>query len=114
MVIRMQGFDEGVFGGHFHTANAPPVFGIPGLDVLCYSNGRDWARGLHGTLAYAERGGVSMLLDSTALLHRKHLVQGDGAWLTAYPDPASTAPLSADTVMLYSADAPPNQVTLRG
>ena len=114
MVIRMQGFDEGVFGGHFHTANAPPVFGIPGLDVLCYSNGRDWARGLHGALAYAERGGVSMLLDSTALLNRKHLVQGDGAWLTAYPDPASTAPLSADTVMLYSADAPPNQVTLRG
>ena len=48
MVIRMQGFDEGVFGGHFHTANAPPVFGIPGLDVLCYSNGRDWARGLRG------------------------------------------------------------------
>ena len=31
----LQGFDEGVFGGHFHTANAPPVFGIPGLDVLC-------------------------------------------------------------------------------
>ena len=31
----VQGFDEGVFGGHFHTANAPPVFGIPGLDVLC-------------------------------------------------------------------------------
>jgi 2-oxoisovalerate dehydrogenase E1 component len=44
MVIRMQGFDEGVFGGHFHTANAPPVFGIPGLDVLCFSNGRDWVR----------------------------------------------------------------------
>ena len=34
-----QGFDEGMFGGHFHTANGPPVFGIPGLDVLCFSNG---------------------------------------------------------------------------
>ena len=29
-----------------------------------------------------------------------------GGWLTAYPEPASTAPLSADTVILYSA-APP-------
>ena len=44
MVFRMQGFDEGIFGGHFHTANGPPVFGIPGLDVLCFSNGRDWAQ----------------------------------------------------------------------
>ena len=42
MVLRMQGFDEGVFGGHFHTANGPPVFGVPGLDVFCFSNGRDW------------------------------------------------------------------------
>ena len=23
MVLRLQGFDEGVFGGHFHTANVP-------------------------------------------------------------------------------------------
>ena len=64
MVFRMQGFDEGIFGGHFHTANGPPVFGIPGLDVLCFSNGRDWARGLRSCLRHAEVGGVSMLLDS--------------------------------------------------
>ena len=66
----MPTFDEGVFGGHFHTANAPPVFGIPGLDVLAYSNGRDWARGLRAQLRHAAAGGVSMLLDSTALLAR--------------------------------------------
>ena len=64
MVFRMQGFDEGIFGGHFHTANGPPVFGIPGLEVLCFSNGRDWARGLRSCLRHAEVGGVSMLLDS--------------------------------------------------
>jgi len=63
MVFRMQGFDEGIFGGHFHTANGPPVFGIPGLDVLCFSNGRDWARGLRSCLRHAEVGGVSMLLE---------------------------------------------------
>ena len=64
MVFRMQGFDEGIFGGHFHTANGPPVFGIPGLEVLCFSNGRDWARGLRSCLRHAEVGCVSMLLDS--------------------------------------------------
>ena len=83
MVLRMQGFDEGVFGGHFHTANAPPVFGIPGLDVLCYSNGHDWTRGLRGCLQRAASGGISMLLDSTALLTRRHVQArrySDGIW----------------------------------
>ena len=32
--------------------------------VLCFSNGRDWARGLRSCLRHAEVGGVSMLLDS--------------------------------------------------
>ena len=50
-----------------------------------------------------------MLLDSTALLNRKHLMRGDGAWLMAYPEPASTAPLAADSVILYSAATPHHQ-----
>jgi|TARA_B110000208_G_scaffold50788_1_gene66829 hypothetical protein len=35
MVVRLQGFDRGVFGGNFHTHNmlACP----PGLDVVCFS-----------------------------------------------------------------------------
>ena len=49
-----------------------------------------------------------MLLDSTALLNRKHLMRGDGAWLMAYPEPGSTAPLAADSVILYSAATPPH------
>ena len=107
MVLRMQGFDEGVFGGHFHTANAPPVFGIPGLDVFAYSNGHDWARGLRAAVRHATNGGVSMLLDSTALLARKHLIPAarDDGWQFEYPH--SLGELSADDVVLYPYGASP-------
>jgi 2-oxoisovalerate dehydrogenase E1 component len=37
MLIRLQGFDRGVFGGNFHTHNSLHI--PPGLDVVCYSNG---------------------------------------------------------------------------
>ncbi len=40
MVVRMQGFDKGVFGGNYHTHNM--VSTPPGLDVVCFSNGWDW------------------------------------------------------------------------
>jgi pyruvate/2-oxoglutarate/acetoin dehydrogenase E1 component len=43
MVIRLQGFGRGVFGGNFHTHNCLHM--APGLDVVCYSNGADYARG---------------------------------------------------------------------
>ncbi|KAH9262829.1 hypothetical protein BASA82_000155 [Batrachochytrium salamandrivorans] len=36
-------FDRGKFGGNFHTHNT--LYLPPGLDVLCFSNGRDWAKG---------------------------------------------------------------------
>jgi hypothetical protein len=38
------GFDKGVFGGNFHTHNS--IIIPPGLDVVCYSNGADYVRGL--------------------------------------------------------------------
>ena len=44
MVIRLQGFADGIFGGNFHTHNS--LFLPPGLDVVCYSNGEDYARGM--------------------------------------------------------------------
>ncbi len=40
MVVRMQGFDKGVFGGNYHTHNM--IQTPPGLDVVCFSNGWDW------------------------------------------------------------------------
>jgi pyruvate/2-oxoglutarate/acetoin dehydrogenase E1 component len=43
MIIRLQGFGRGVFGGNFHTHNN--LYLPPGLDVVCYSNGADYARG---------------------------------------------------------------------
>ena len=43
MVIRLQGFGVGVFGGNFHTHNTIPL--PPGLDVVVFSNGSDWAKG---------------------------------------------------------------------
>lgn len=44
MVIRLQGFDKGIFGGNFHTHNMINI--PPGLDVVCFSNGRDYVRGM--------------------------------------------------------------------
>ena len=44
MVVRLQGFDKGIFGGNFHTHNMLNI--PPGLDVVCFSNGRDYVRGM--------------------------------------------------------------------
>jgi len=43
MIIRLQGFDSGVFGGNFHTHNSLHM--PPGIDVVCYSNGTDYVDG---------------------------------------------------------------------
>ena len=85
MVIRLQGFDRGVFGGNFHTSNVLPF--PPGLDVLCFSNGRDWARGIRSALELASHGRVVMVVDSTALLARRHVSEEekDKGMLSPYP-----------------------------
>lgn len=44
MVVRLQGFDKGIFGGNFHTHNMLQI--PPGLDVVCFSNGRDYVKGM--------------------------------------------------------------------
>ena len=49
MVIRLQGFDKGVFGGNFHTHNMISHI-PPGVDVVCYSNGRDYVRGFRNAI----------------------------------------------------------------
>ena len=46
-----------------------------------------------------------MLLDSTALLNRKHLQRGDGAWQFAYPAPSEL--LLHDDVIVYEHGAAP-------
>ena len=85
MVVRLQGFDKGLFGGNFHTHNALHM--PPGLDVVCYSNGEDYVRGMRNAIAQARRGRVVMSVDCTALLNQRHLDADakDGAWLRPYP-----------------------------
>jgi 2-oxoisovalerate dehydrogenase E1 component len=90
MVIRLQGFDKGVFGGNFHTHNSLQI--PPGIDVLCYSNGSDYAKGLRYAVAQAKVGRVVMFVDSTDLLNRRHVFGKDDAWMTPYPhDPKDIA-----------------------
>jgi len=87
MVIRLQGFDKGVFGGNYHTHNSLHL--PPGLDVVAYSNGSDYARGLRYAVAQAKAGRVVMLVDSTDLLNKRHLFDKDDAWMRSYPtDPS--------------------------
>lgn len=83
MVFRLQGFDKGTFGGNFHTHNSLPFCGSasPGLTVLAYSNGTDWARGFRAAVEYARKGGLVMLVDCTDLLNERHVYEkGDRLW----------------------------------
>lgn len=82
MVIRLQGFGTGVFGGNFHTHNS--LYMPPGIDVVCYSNGPDYARGLRYSLEQARAGRVVMLVDSTYLLNLRHLSGRDDRWRLPY------------------------------
>lgn len=103
MVIRLQGFDKGKFGGNFHTHNMLSF--PPGLDVVCYSNGADYARGMRYCVRQAYGGRVVMSVDSTDLLNRRHLVPNDkdNAWLTDYPE--ASEEMSFDEITLYSASS---------
>eukprot|EP00591_Stephanopyxis_turris_P010386 CAMPEP_0195522446 /NCGR_PEP_ID=MMETSP0794_2-20130614/20624_1 /TAXON_ID=515487 /ORGANISM="Stephanopyxis turris, Strain CCMP 815" /LENGTH=822 /DNA_ID=CAMNT_0040652207 /DNA_START=461 /DNA_END=2929 /DNA_ORIENTATION=+ len=86
MVFRLQGFDKGKFGGNFHTHNMLHM--PPGVDVVCYSNGEDYVRGMRNAILQASQGGRKvMLVDCTYLLNLKHLYQqGDCAWERYYPE----------------------------
>jgi len=75
MVIRLQGFGRGSFGGNFHTHNSLHI--PPGLDVVCYSNGRDYARGFRNLVRQAKAGRVVMSVDCTHLLNLRHTIDGD-------------------------------------
>ena len=104
MVIRLQGFDKGVFGGNFHTHNM--VHTPPGLDVVCFSNGGDWVRGMRHAVRQARAGRVVMVVDSTALLNERHLVDEDkdDKWMCEYPEKL-TDEMGFDEVTLYDVGA---------
>jgi hypothetical protein len=48
MIIRLQGFGRGIFGGNFHTHNTLHI--PPGVDAVCYSNGYDYVRGIRNAI----------------------------------------------------------------
>jgi len=85
MLVRLQGFERGIFGGNFHTHNTLVI--PPGLDVVCFSNGSDYVRGMRYALRQAKAGRVVMSVDCTDLLTKKHLIDADkdGHFLTPYP-----------------------------
>mmetsp|Transcript_42235 Transcript_42235/g.72116 ORF Transcript_42235/g.72116 Transcript_42235/m.72116 type:complete len:218 (+) Transcript_42235:1-654(+) len=58
----------------------------PGIDVLCYSNGLDYARGFRNAIKQARNGRVVVLVDCTNLLNLRHLHEKDRGWESAYPE----------------------------
>jgi len=95
-VVLLQGFDSGVFGGNFHTHNT--LHTMPGVDMVCFSNGHDYVRGWRHAMRQAAAGRVVMVVASTALLNRRHLGPGDDAWQFPYP---SSGEMGFEDVVKY-------------
>ncbi|WP_417666616.1 thiamine pyrophosphate-dependent enzyme [Pseudidiomarina sp.] len=96
MVIRIAGlaYQRG-FGGHFHNDNSFAVFrDIPGVILLCPSNGREGALLMRQAVTLAAREQrVVIMLEPIALYMTRDLHQdGDGGWLCDYPDPEQPIP----------------------
>ena len=91
MVLRVAGYAyQRGFGGHFHNDNSIGALReIPGIVVASPARGDDAARMLRGALAMArENGRVVCFVEPIALYHTRDLYEeGDGLWLTDYPDP---------------------------
>ena len=105
MIVRLQGFDKGVFGGNFHTHNMLSI--PPGLDVVCYSNGLDYVRGMRYAAKQARNGRVIMSVDSTDLLNKRHIDDNnkDDKWLFQYPNTEDSAELTFDDIIIYRPDS---------
>jgi 2-oxoisovalerate dehydrogenase E1 component len=84
MIVRLQGFDRGLFGGNFHTHNMLTHM-PPGVDVVSFSNGHDYVCGFRHAIAQAKAGRVVVSVDCTEILNRRHLHGKDRAWEMAYP-----------------------------
>jgi pyruvate/2-oxoglutarate/acetoin dehydrogenase E1 component len=109
MLLRLQGFGRGVFGGNYHTHNSLPL--PPGVDVVCYSTGADAAAGLRFLALQASRGRVVMTVDSTHLLPQRHLTGADDRLRLPATDPAELLPWDAVRVYGDPASAAATVVT---
>ena len=96
MIVRLQGFGRGVFGGNFHTHNMLHM--PPGVDVVCYSNGADYAAGMRYALQQAKSGRVVMSVDCTELLNLRE-ISANIPW----EFPLAQDYVSFDTVFVHGA-----------
>lgn len=97
MVIRIAGlgYQRG-FGGHFHNDNSVTVLrDIPGLIVVCPSNGADARRILRECLrlAHDERR-VVVFIEPIALYGTADIHDGDRAWTSEYLPPQDDTKIS--------------------
>ena len=97
LLIRLQGFDKGIFGGNFHTHNTIHI--PPGIDVVCYSNGEDYVRGMRYCIEQVKAGRIVMTVDSTNLLNMRHILNKDEKMLKLFP--SSDEFLKFDDVIKY-------------
>jgi hypothetical protein len=58
----------------------------PGVDVVCFSNGADYVRGMRHAILQAKAGRVVMTVDCTHLLNLRHVNERDRAWEFGYPE----------------------------
>lgn len=96
MVIRIAGlaYQRG-FGGHFHNDNSFAVFrDIPGIVLLCPSNGHDAVLLLRQAVQLAhQQKRLVIMLEPIALYMTRDLAEtGDGGWLCHYPEPQAPVP----------------------
>ncbi|GMT48517.1 MAG: MFS transporter [bacterium] len=97
MVIRIAGlaYQKG-FGGHFHNDNSITVLrDIPGLIVVCPSNGLDAVKLLRSSFKLAhEDKRIIVFLEPIALYHIKDLHENkDALWMDVYPPLEDSIPL---------------------
>lgn len=109
LLLRLQGFDRGIFGGNYHTHNLL-TFQAPGLDVVCFSNGKDYVRGMRFLIEQVRHSKrVVMVVDSTDLLNRRHVndQDKDEYLLHVYPKPDECESYDFDQIIVYPSPARP-------
>ncbi len=116
MVVRIAGlaYQRG-FGGHFHNDNSFAIFrDIPGIIVLCPSNGADAALLLRQAvqLAYEQKRLVIFLEPIALYMTRDLLAAGDGRWLTDYPLPETPLPALGEPAVFLQGPGAAVQLTI--
>jgi 2-oxoisovalerate dehydrogenase E1 component len=105
MVIRIAGlaYQKG-FGGHFHNDNSFAVFrDIPGLIIVCPSNGADAVEMLRESVRLAqEEQRVVIFIEPIALYMQKDLhLPSDGLWSFDYVKPVDAVPIIMGEIGSY-------------